>query len=158
MATGKDYPRQAAHTLRQGRRAQAELAQSRAQTALEQARSSVVDADRALQQQVASASGSDPAQGPTSGHMLQRQAAFGERQARQTRKLRALLQQAEANEMQAAAEYTRAQQLLADAHTAEQVLDRDRDRFGVEQRKSSVRADELEAEEHRPTGRPPRER
>jgi len=158
MASSRDYPRQAAHTLRQARRAQAELAQSRAQTALEQARSSVVDADRALQLHVASAPGSGPGLGLTSGHMLQREAAFGERQARQARKLRGLLQQAQASEREAADEYTRAQQRLADAHAAEQVLDRDRDRFGIEQRKSSVRAEELEAEEHRPTGRPPRER
>lgn len=158
MSSGKDYPRQAAHTQRQARRAQAEIALMHAQTALEQARCSVVEANNALQEQLAQRLGIESGQGPSSAHILQREAAFGDRQARATHRLRALLLKAQARETAMAVEYTTAQRLLADAHAAEQVLERDRERFGVEQRKHAAHAEQLEAEEQRPTLRSPRER
>jgi hypothetical protein len=141
------YSLEAAETLRQAERAQAEGALAKASEAVRGAQAEV---ERALAAQRAQRQ-SAPAVRPDSGLQraldLQRQAAFELQRAERHERLRREVELARQGLHAAQAELRAAERALAERHADASVIERDRERWQREQRRGQERAEQAELDE-----------
>jgi hypothetical protein len=144
------YPRRAVKTLRKGQTAQAERDLAREQQELARVQQVVVVAKSALAQQRAIAEGAARAAHTATAERafeLQRAAAFAARSHEIAAVLRERLAAAEAELGATLAALAERKRALVAAHAAEQVIERDAQRFSRDERKrvEAAELDELES-------------
>ena len=150
VSQGARYRWQSAETLKQAQRAAAERALALAERALARAVDEAAEAQRALAEHGARAPASTALDaGVERALELQRAVAYTRRHAERERALRAQLSQAQAQVVLQQAAVAASQASLAAAHTGEQTIERDRERFEREQRKRAEQGEQHELDEQR---------
>lgn len=142
----RGYPLEVAVLDRQGKRAQRELELAAAVRALAQAEAGAAAALDALGAHLASRPSVDEG-GQAAGRELRRSGAFARRHAREAELLRAAHEAAVVRERAARDAVTAARAALGEAHAAEQLLERDRERFLAADRKHAREAEQDELDE-----------
>ena len=151
------YPLEAAALDRQGKRAQRELGLSAASRALTQAEAALVEARDALAAQLALRPSVDEG-GQAAGRELRRSAAFARRHARELSALRTAEEAAITHARAARDRLDAARAALGEAHAAEQVIERDRERFLAADQKQVRDAEQDELDEQHAARTRPRPR
>lgn len=146
MTRAPRYRFEAAETLKQSRRADAEHALARGQRELTQATATLEQSRHALAEHLRGAP-AEPAQ-PARALDLQRAAAFATRHAEVARTLRGHVGQAEAELARRKTQLEQLQHALGGAHAEQQLIERDRQRFEQAQRRELEQAEQLEREDH----------